>query len=740
MQKNAIKCKTVKYRVKLLISTVFIALFMVSGCGNENPDGGPASEGKTQSAAGSLPGEGTRETPFKIQTADELVQFARDVNEGNTFTGQYVTLVNDMDLSSVDNWEMIGTADGNAAFAGIFDGAGHKITNLTCKNDAYAGFFALLNGMVVNLRIEDSTIEANTCGAIAAVTTENAVIANCYSTASVNGETAGGMAGSGTATYINCANLATEEMGVQGIVADTEGSTLMNCYTNRGGSFELENHTSDEVELGNQTRAVQNLNSMLGELSVKYEIAHWYRWEMGDTRPVLSDEKAVLISGVTKEDGTASSYDTAAHAWVFPELKSTASDPIKLSIQLTDGTAREVTCDARFEELHYTMQGIETLILCRQDETPETDTIIFADTDVVEIDLSAQMETPQSDAVEFIPIAYLDESGTVDGENTLVKIAQPGKFKLKGKLTGQVLVDLGADAIADGNKQAELELDQVEIKNTYGPAMKIENVLETGDTTYAGIRIKLADGSVNTLDGSNSMNIYGDGDASEGAVSTRMTMSISGDTGKLMVISDLEGIESKTRLRLQGGGYDINSAEDGLNISEDLEIADCYLVIHAADDVMDSDGEMNVNATIIGSTSVEHFFNARDGVDVDGVFIVGTSSFTNAAKDGSEQGLVNVKSNTMYQKGEKIVVTDEQDNPVFAFEVQQDAGNMVFSFPGMVGSTLHIYACDSITGTFQDGVCHDVTAFEKRTSFTHDGVDTFAITGMDNQFELDTIE
>ena len=724
------------YKVQILACVLLVFAIMISGCGNQEQKTDATIE-TSQSVKSSLQGQGTKEEPFQISSADGMVSFAEDVNSGNTYTGQYVALTQDIDMESIENWTMIGNADGSISFAGVFDGAAHKITHLTSKNEQFAGIFTKLNGMVVNLLVEDSVVEGKVCGAIAAVSSETAVIANCYTKASVNGETAGGMLGAGAATLINCGNLATEEMGTQSIVGNWEGSTLMNCYTNRGGSFELENHTSDEVELGNQNRAIQNLNTMLEELSVKYDIADWYVWELGDTRPILSQEKAVLVQAVTREDGTTAQYDLQEHGWNFPILKSISTDPVKFSIQFTDGTATEVTCDPKYEELYYNAHGIENLILCRQDETPESDEVIFADTETIDISLDDLIETPQSDAIEFISVAYLNATGEVQGENTLAKIVQPGKYHVQGSMQGQLLVDLGEGAVTDGNKQAEIVLDQVEIQNTYGPAIKIENVLETGDTEYAGIRLNLADGTENKIDGSNSMNIYRDGDASEGAISTKMTMSISGNTGKLILKSDLEGIESKTRLRLKGGVYDINSAEDGLNIADRLEIEDCYIVIHAGDDVVDSDGEMHVNATMIGSTSIEHFFNARDGVDVDGVFIVGTSSFENGCKDGSDQGLVNVRKDAMFTKGEKIVVTDGADTPLFALEVQTDGPNMVFSFPGMQGKTLHIYQCESVTGTFQDGVCRDITAFEKKVSFTHDGSEEFMIADINNQFVLD---
>ena len=110
----------------------------------------------------------------EIRTADELVQFAADVNSMSGAESMKVFLMNDIDMKDVASWTPIGNgkfsgsvSGGNqhvstyegAAFMGVFDGQGNSIRNLklvadlTADQTAY-GLFGILDGATVrNLTI-----------------------------------------------------------------------------------------------------------------------------------------------------------------------------------------------------------------------------------------------------------------------------------------------------------------------------------------------------------------------------------------------------------------------------------------------------------------------------------------------------------------------------------------------------------------------------------------------------------
>jgi len=71
-------------------------------------------------------GNGSQEYPYIIIRASELAFLASQVNNGNTYENTYFQLARDIDLNSRE-WTPIGTT--SSSFRGIFDGAGHVISN-----------------------------------------------------------------------------------------------------------------------------------------------------------------------------------------------------------------------------------------------------------------------------------------------------------------------------------------------------------------------------------------------------------------------------------------------------------------------------------------------------------------------------------------------------------------------------------------------------------------------------------
>ena len=106
-----------------------------------------------QSATGSAGSHG-------ISTADDLVAFAAAVNGGQSLNkfmvDGAVTLVNDIDVSSVKQWTPVGTAE--SPFTGTFDGKGFSIKNVNWNIEvdktASAGFFGVTkNATVMNVSV-----------------------------------------------------------------------------------------------------------------------------------------------------------------------------------------------------------------------------------------------------------------------------------------------------------------------------------------------------------------------------------------------------------------------------------------------------------------------------------------------------------------------------------------------------------------------------------------------------------
>ena len=121
-------------------------------------------------------GNGDAYNPYLIKTAQQLADFAWLVNNGDSYSGEYVALAANITLNDIifnDNneptnlkelkaWTNIGEYGfwSNDYFKGFFDGRGHTISGLyvNADKDEYTGLFGALYGKVSNLNIKDSYI------------------------------------------------------------------------------------------------------------------------------------------------------------------------------------------------------------------------------------------------------------------------------------------------------------------------------------------------------------------------------------------------------------------------------------------------------------------------------------------------------------------------------------------------------------------------------------------------------
>ena len=104
--------------------------------------------------------DGSKSNPYVIGDIDQLKKFAEAVNAGNDYSGKYVVLSANLDLSDL-TWVPIGSSDHGkiSGFAGTFDGKGYTIRNVNCGSGSAAadyeaiGFFGVVSGTVKNLNL-----------------------------------------------------------------------------------------------------------------------------------------------------------------------------------------------------------------------------------------------------------------------------------------------------------------------------------------------------------------------------------------------------------------------------------------------------------------------------------------------------------------------------------------------------------------------------------------------------------
>ena len=167
------------------------------------------------------------ESSFTIKTGNELAYLAELVNAGtDDFAGKNITLANDIVLPNGE-WVAIGTYE--KPFKGIFDGAGHTVSNVMIHdNDGtkVGGFF----GAISNATIQNLTVSGEmTLGGLQGDSNDAFISGNGGICAYANSST---ISGCTNAVNINAADRKTDDSSslvVGGIVGFGRETTVSNC-------------------------------------------------------------------------------------------------------------------------------------------------------------------------------------------------------------------------------------------------------------------------------------------------------------------------------------------------------------------------------------------------------------------------------------------------------------------------------------------------------------------------------
>ena len=204
----------------------------------------------TITLAADLSGSGTKDDPYLIATADDLVTFRGKVNATKKGTSTLCgKLTANIDLSSLSgDWTPIGNYNSYSDYtyyAGTFDGAGHTISGLHIDNaKQYQALFGYVKGGTVkNLTVKGSVTTSTTSSAYAAgiVAYGNAAtMENCTNKVNVTGTQKGYVAGiaanvSGATKITGCINagkIAAAGDYIGGIVGSGISASLISCINN----------------------------------------------------------------------------------------------------------------------------------------------------------------------------------------------------------------------------------------------------------------------------------------------------------------------------------------------------------------------------------------------------------------------------------------------------------------------------------------------------------------------------
>jgi len=224
---------------KLVISLILFTLLI--GCNEENRgpsiwNGGTDTKWYEES-----------KNEFTITTAEQLVGFAKLVNDGNDFKGKIVKLGQNIILNDTANWqnwtgnkptnEWIPIGNNDNQFRGIFDGNGYVVSGVYINNsDNFQGFFGrIASGTIKNFGIVASYIKGGgDTGGLVGYNNSSGTISNSYYTGIVEGTRAiGGLVGYNngeiTGSYSSCTVIGDTLVG--GLVGVNESSNISDSYS-----------------------------------------------------------------------------------------------------------------------------------------------------------------------------------------------------------------------------------------------------------------------------------------------------------------------------------------------------------------------------------------------------------------------------------------------------------------------------------------------------------------------------
>lgn len=316
-----------------------------------------------------------------------------------------------------------------------------------------------------------------------------------------------------------------------------------------------------------------------------------------------------------------------------------------------------------------------------------------------------------------------DEHSQIEGDaHTVVHITKPGTYELTGTMdAGQIFVDLGEDAKEDPTAVVNLILKDVDITCTVAPGIFFYNVYECAeepedeedatmdvDTKTAGANVQIADDSSNKVYGSYVAKIYESCELNEegtevvdskklhkydAAVYSRMSMNVYGNTGKLSIAAENEGLDTEKHLTIYGGTISIKSGNDGINVNEEeisvFTLNGGTLNIQVTGetgegDGIDSNGWLVINDGTLKAqacaTSADAGIDADKGIYINGGTVIASGNMP-AEIAGGEQKNVSFMIQPQPEAEGKYKIKDTDEETVLELSPKNTFSMLVVSFP-----------------------------------------------------------
>ncbi len=247
----------------------------------------------TNSAWAEWTGSGTQADPYQIGTVDDWNALATNVENGQSYSGTYFKLTNNIDRVET----MVGSSK-DKAFAGHFYGNGKTLTVSYVPSEPYAAPFRYIDGATITNLTVDGIIwtSAQFAGGLVAVANGDNVIADCRISVAMNSEVNGEGSHGGVVAIIDGGTTAIDnclfDYWLLGSETTKCGGFVGWCNTNAGASVMLTNCLFNPAQVtmsGSGSKAFVRYNGVnLVKMDRCYYTDHTFGLGQGESRKGFS--------------------------------------------------------------------------------------------------------------------------------------------------------------------------------------------------------------------------------------------------------------------------------------------------------------------------------------------------------------------------------------------------------------------------------------------------------------------
>ena len=311
--------------------------------------------------------------------------------------------------------------------------------------------------------------------------------------------------------------------------------------------------------------------------------------------------------------------------------------------------------------------------------------------------------------------------------NRVITLTAPGSYRISGTAT-----DVQLAVKAGSTDSVRLILDNANLTCRTAPAIAVYSAKDPRTAGEYGVTIELSSGSANFITGSHTDPQTDSEPEFDGAIDSLVSLGFEG-TGILTVDADNEGIEvAYGHLTINGGTLHITACDDPLNVSEDgfgvLTMNDGYVFSSVKPlpggegDGIDSNGYIVFNGgtaiNLAHPDSMDGGIDSDMGSSVNGGVIVGAGNMYDPIEADSAQLFMMLEFSE--STDQLVVVTDENDVPVFAYDFPHDYMYVAFSSPALEeGKTYRVYLGGEIEGEARNGLYESIVRYTPGVRMQH---------------------